>query len=94
MSIVVSLDSHPVFQRRRLARQARDLAADCRAMGRTLDEMHAALVDFDHCLDACVRTLAPTRAETRRTLAALDSGDVAAMEAVRDGILRRRAACR
>lgn len=91
MSIVVSLDSHPAFQRRRLARQARRLAEDCLAMGRTLDEMHAALVDFDRYLDACVRTLAPTRAETRQTLAALDSGDVAAMEAVRDGILRRRA---
>ena len=91
MSIIVPLDSHPAFQRRRLARAARRLAEDCQAMGHTLDVMRSALINLDQHLDACVRTLAPTRAETRQTLAALDSGDVAAMEAVRDGILRRRA---
>lgn len=90
MSIIVSLHDHPAFHHRWLARQSRRVAADCREASRTLSEMRAALVGFGDRLEECRQIIEPTRLESWATLAALDSGDVSAMEAVRDDILRRR----
>ncbi|GAA0579401.1 hypothetical protein [Caenispirillum bisanense] len=90
MSIIVSLHDHPAFHRRWLARQSRRVAADCREASHTLSEMRSALVDFGNRLEEYQQVIAPTRRESRATIAALDSGDIATMEAVRDGILRRR----
>lgn len=92
MSIIVPLDDHPAFRRRRLARQARRLASDCRDMDATLAEMRDALVAFDESLEAARHGLAPTREDSRRTLHVLETGDIGAMVTLRDEILRRLAA--
>lgn len=90
MSNVIDLSTHPTFFRRRLLRQSRALAAECRTTSHTLSGMRVALLDFSRRLDRHRERLAPTRADNMATLAAIEGGDVAEMERLRDRILHRR----
>lgn len=87
--VVVDFATHPVAFRRRLLQQVRSLQAECATAQRRLRSAREALVVFQARLEEQRARLDPVRADSAATLSALESGDVAEMERVRDSILRR-----
>ncbi|WP_404381944.1 hypothetical protein [Caenispirillum salinarum] len=86
---VIPLHRHPVFLRRKIARDTREVLDQVAEAQASLDRIHSALTLFRTQLARSRKRLEPTRADCAATMAALDSGDVAEMERVRDAILER-----
>lgn len=86
---VVSLHHHPTFLRRQIARNTAEVLEQVAKAQASLDRIHTALTRFREQLAESRASLQPTRADCAATLAALNSGDVAEMERVRDAILKR-----
>ena len=86
---VVDLRRHPAFLCNKISRDMRDVRHQVAEARASLDRIHVALSLFRVHLAESRARLTPIRADCAATLAALESGDVAEMERVRDAILAR-----